>query len=158
MRYNCFFIESSCAVLLYDILWQRSKYSHNLEYINAGLNYMSQIPFGDPVQRSMNSIKQVLSVVEQEIFRQQPMIASQAPLSGNQHGGQTSTDTDSNINLLDPAANFLPLPTTNGIIHTRDRMDAPNPNLPEMDYNLDIFATDLYHLFPTELEANTVDL
>ena len=50
------------------IACQKFQYSHNIEYINAGLDYMSRIVPGEPVTLAINSIRQILSVVEQEFF------------------------------------------------------------------------------------------
>ncbi|KAK8022550.1 C6 zinc finger domain protein [Apiospora rasikravindrae] len=69
-RYQAFFIECSCAVLIYDILCQPSKYTYNIEYINISLQTLSSMIADEPVTSAINSIKRVLRTIEDSISSQ----------------------------------------------------------------------------------------
>ncbi|KAK6837993.1 c6 zinc finger domain containing protein [Apiospora arundinis] len=69
-RYQAFFIECSCAVLIYDILCQPSKYTYNIEYINIALHTLSSMIADEPVTSAVNSIRRVLRTIEDSISTQ----------------------------------------------------------------------------------------
>lgn len=71
-RYQSFFLESNCAVLLYDILCQPAKYTYNIEYIHTALNTLSTMVADEPVTTAENSIRRILKAVEKTIASQIP--------------------------------------------------------------------------------------
>ncbi|KFA79463.1 hypothetical protein S40288_09713 [Stachybotrys chartarum IBT 40288] len=66
-RYQAFFIECSCAVLLYDILCQPSKYTYNREYIEKGMQTLDYMVADEPVTTALISIRRVLRMIENSI-------------------------------------------------------------------------------------------
>lgn len=68
-RYNGFFLESSCAVLFFDILRHPSKYPYNVEYINMALEALDMMINDEPVTNARRSIRQILRVAEEAISR-----------------------------------------------------------------------------------------
>lgn len=68
-RYNGFFFESNCAVLFFDILRHPSKYPYNVEYVHMALQSLDSMVDDEPVTNARNSIRQILRVVEDTIFK-----------------------------------------------------------------------------------------
>ncbi|GJC97589.1 C6 zinc finger domain-containing protein [Colletotrichum higginsianum] len=66
-RYLAFFIESSCAVLLYDSLRHPSKHPHNLEFIQTAVSCLRALVGDEPVTNAIRSIKRIVWAVEQSI-------------------------------------------------------------------------------------------
>jgi hypothetical protein len=56
-----FFIESSCAVPLYDSLWNPNKFAYNLEHIPTGLDCLDHMVEAEPVFNTRISVRQMLS-------------------------------------------------------------------------------------------------
>ncbi|CAN8099282.1 unnamed protein product [Discula destructiva] len=78
-RYNCFFFESNCAVLFFDILRHPSKYTYNVEYINMALQSMDSMIDDEPVTNARNSVRQILRVVEETISKTKASGSTAAP-------------------------------------------------------------------------------
>lgn len=66
-RYTTFFIESSCAVLLHDVLSHPSKYAYHLEYIQLATDTLESMVHDDPVLNAQRSIRRILQAVERAI-------------------------------------------------------------------------------------------
>jgi hypothetical protein len=66
-RFTAFFIESSCAVLLYDSLWHPAKHAYNLEYIHKGLHCLDSMVDAEPILNARTSIRRMIGAVEQTI-------------------------------------------------------------------------------------------
>ncbi|RMY51644.1 hypothetical protein D0863_14515, partial [Hortaea werneckii] len=66
-RYTTFFIESSCAVLLHDVLSHPSKYAYHLEYIQLATETLESMVHDDPVLNAQRSIRRILQAVERAI-------------------------------------------------------------------------------------------
>ncbi|KAI7209835.1 hypothetical protein KC333_g8545 [Hortaea werneckii] len=66
-RYTTFFIESSCAVLLHDVLSHPSKYAYHLEYIQLATETLESMLHDDPVLNAQRSIRRILQAVERAI-------------------------------------------------------------------------------------------
>lgn len=122
-RYNAYFFESSCSVLFFDILRHPSKYTYNVEYINMALQSLDMMIGDEPVTNARNSIRQILSVVEDTIskrtsagltaaadvsaltdplLKQDPSLPSPASFPGSDQSDQQSA-----------AGNSLPFPWLN---------------------------------------------
>lgn len=157
MRYNAFFLECSCAVLLYDSLWHRYKFSHNLEYINAALQCMSQLIPGEPVTSAMNSTQQILSFVKCEIDGS-GSIPSQ-PSSDRPHESESVSDTTTHALSADVGAagvahHDLTRPSiaarsaADYAIYMTDGIEQAGQDILLSDNSFDIFTTNLCHFFP----------
>lgn len=68
-RYHGFFLESSCAVLFFDILRHPSKYPYNVEYIQMASRCLDIMTNDEPVTNARNSLRKILRVVEETIAK-----------------------------------------------------------------------------------------
>lgn len=68
-RYNAFFLESSCAVLIFDILRHPSKQPYNVEYIEIALKSLDEMIDDEPVTNARRSVRRVVRIVEETIAR-----------------------------------------------------------------------------------------
>ncbi|KUI62886.1 hypothetical protein VP1G_10012 [Cytospora mali] len=68
-RYHGFFLESSCAVLFFDILRHPSKYPYNVEYIQMAIECLGLMVNDEPVTNARNSLKKILRIVEETIVK-----------------------------------------------------------------------------------------
>ncbi|RDW56737.1 hypothetical protein BP6252_13992 [Coleophoma cylindrospora] len=164
MIYNCFFMESSCTVLLFDVLGEDYKFSHNVEYINAAIRCISGMVQGITVMSALKSIKQMLSIVEHESLARRNR-ASFTPHSHNlaSASSQLPNHLDSHGNEMDSApdyndSRFMHYPQQeqdNVMIHMRDKPDTlpydHSIGSPPLEYDFDIFTTNLSNFFPVDL-------
>lgn len=68
-RYHGHYLESSCAVLFYDILRHPSKYPYNVEYIHMADRCLSLLINDEPLTTARNSLKKILRIVEETIAK-----------------------------------------------------------------------------------------
>jgi hypothetical protein len=180
-RYTGFFIESNCAVLLYDSLWHPTKLAYNLEYINMGLSCLNQMADAQPVLNARTSISRMVGAVELAVSRRsdnvsvrvddpasmllsttqsEPDSRSSAPLPSSHETTFTSMANDF-IYLSDrqnqaPAAyqsqqQFIPPSDPAASLGTGSMMADPMSLL-----DFDVLTTDLYNFFPIQTpRANT---
>jgi hypothetical protein len=154
-------MESCCAVLVYDILCQPSKYSYNLEYIKKAVNTLSLLVADEPVTTAINSIRRVLSTIEQPIdntFPKQPT-SEAADASDPRHqasGVPLQGDNDLNraeqMIFLSNGAHTDPhqsAPLAQGGLGSPTDQDWLNPNY----FNLNIMTTDLFNFFPLNMST-----
>ncbi|RSL43757.1 hypothetical protein CEP54_014960 [Fusarium duplospermum] len=66
-RYNAFYVETSCAVLLYDSLNHPLKHASNMELVNLALNYMQSMVNDEPISSATRSIKRIMSAVDHSL-------------------------------------------------------------------------------------------
>ncbi|KAK8057429.1 hypothetical protein PG996_011366 [Apiospora saccharicola] len=90
-RYQAFFIECSCAVLIYDILCQPSKYTYNIEYIHTALQTLGTMIADEPVTSAINSINRVLRAIEDSIATQNQGASPAESATTPNSRGQAST-------------------------------------------------------------------
>lgn len=81
-RYHGFFLESSCAVLFFDILRHPSKYAYNIEFIQMAIASVNLMIDDEPVTNARNSLKKILRVVEETISKQKIAGTTTATTSG----------------------------------------------------------------------------
>lgn len=81
-RYHGFFLESSCAVLFFDILRHPSKYAYNIEFIQMAIASVNLMIDDEPVTNARNSLKKILRVVEDTISKQKIAGTTTATTSG----------------------------------------------------------------------------
>lgn len=67
LRYNAFFLDSACTVLLHDILRSPPNYLNHLEYIKFALECLTTMVQEEPILTSRNSIQEILKAVEHSI-------------------------------------------------------------------------------------------
>ncbi|KAI7606132.1 hypothetical protein KC346_g10697 [Hortaea werneckii] len=131
-RYTTFFIESSCAVLLHDVLSHPAKYAYHLEYIQLATETLESMVHDDPVLNAQRSIRRILQAVERAISapslptsetnpsepasttaNPQPTSNPSGPVFPNPYGHGTSVQFPS----LQPQAH----PTSEDLIYLSDR-------------------------------------
>jgi hypothetical protein len=182
-RYTGFFIESNCAVLLYDSLWHPTKLAYNLEFIHMGLSCLNQMADAQPVLNARTSISRMVGAVEQAVSRRSdnasgriddsasmllsttqngPDIRSSAPLPSSHETTFTSLANDF-IYLSDrqnqaPAAyqsqqQFMP-PTDPAAASLEKGPDMVDP-MSLLDF--DVLTTDLYNFFPIQTPRADAD-
>ncbi|KAI0154519.1 hypothetical protein GGR57DRAFT_104984 [Xylariaceae sp. FL1272] len=166
VRFNAFYLECSCMVLLFDALRYPSKLSFNQEYIDMALQYMKEMVKDDPIRQAQMSVEETARIVRESVLgdRAQPMY------SGSVVGG-TGTDLASQPTLhqgspfghpnqlahefiVDDAQHMLYLNASSDI--TRPSDPAIVGGTTEMSHNYcnsNFITPDLFNFFP----LNTLD-
>lgn len=160
-RLNSFFLETSCAVLLYDSLCHPSKHPNNREYIDIALSCLRDIVGEAPAANTALSVGRILQAVERSI---PPAIPVNASSDGVGLAGAYAGNNPHNVPRLtfDGAAPN----TSQDLIFFGDRgvdasagtdtMAPPNAQelggdgqgLSQLDF--DVMTTNLYNLFTME--------
>lgn len=133
LKYNGFFIESSCAVLLYDSLWNHHTYSHNLEYIKVGLQCLENIVSGGPIATAKASLERILALLQQKLAVASTQLITPPESAGTRHAPFGNVQQARS----EP---FVPLLTSNAT-SSWNQGDGTN-------WGLDVFTTDLNEFFP----------
>ncbi|KAF4450063.1 hypothetical protein F53441_6768 [Fusarium austroafricanum] len=97
-RYNAFFIETSCAVLLYDSISHPTKHPHHKEVICYAVKSLGLMINDDPVTNAIQHIQKIVNAVEDYLSRQQisyPEYSSQNQM----HSGETSSFSSSSLHF-----------------------------------------------------------
>ncbi|KAK4545938.1 hypothetical protein LTR36_002502 [Oleoguttula mirabilis] len=172
-RYNAFFIESSCAVLMHNILWHPSKHAYNLDYVQIALQCLGAMVDDEPVTNARKSIRQILQAVEQSIAKipsnswvESMPTGHSAPLSealnqqhheqsqsGMQYAPSQRQSSNGAEELIHFSDRYRQLPSVQGDGQANALALGSDPSMvaldPLTDLDLDIFATDLWNFFPT---------
>ncbi|RMY14220.1 hypothetical protein D0866_13967, partial [Hortaea werneckii] len=112
-RYTTFFIESSCAVLLHDVLSHPSKYAYHLEYIQLATETLESMLHDDPVLNAQRSIRRILQAVERAISA--PSLPASSSSETNPSSEPSSSSTaNPQPPPPDPSAPVLPNPYGHG--------------------------------------------
>ncbi|ETS82873.1 hypothetical protein PFICI_04749 [Pestalotiopsis fici W106-1] len=163
LRFNAYFLESSCGVLLYDMLWHPSKHECHLEYIQMTLACLESMVDEQPVVTARESLQQILRAVEGTISKQ---------------SSNMSTPADITSNFLQfPNVQFPPSGSAESsvaeqLIHFSDALGIGNRDLqPAMmsatsgesvqnttNPELNVFTTDLHSFFPCDIETPSTSL
>lgn len=145
LRYNGFFIESSCAVLLYDSLSNKHTYLHNLEYIKAGLQSLDSMVAGEPIPTARASIQRILGVFQRKLvvprhadIQLQPQQSSSTFAAFAEEVAQQARQAEAIAQV--PA-------TTQNIASDSDIWEQ---NMSQMDWGFDVYTTDLGQFFPVD--------
>lgn len=69
IRYNAFFLDATCVVLMYDMLRHPVKHLYNTEYIHMALQCLNTMVQDEPVTVTQHSIREMLRVVEDVISK-----------------------------------------------------------------------------------------
>ncbi|KAJ0278230.1 hypothetical protein COL940_007349 [Colletotrichum noveboracense] len=164
-RYHAFFIESCCAVLLYDSLRHPAKHPHNLEYIQMAISGLHALVGDDPVTNAVRSIKRIVWAVESSIN------ASRTTLDGGSTDSSPSWAGDRfPTSIQFPSLDENRATTSDDLIYFSNRgyrqqpeplpqdyaMSLPGtaPGLhPFPDLNFDVLTTDLFNFFPIDMNG-----
>lgn len=163
LRFNAYFLESSCAVLLYDMLWHPSKHECHLEYIQMTLGCLEIMVDEQPIVTARESLQQILSAVEGTISKQPGSIS-------------TPVDLPSNLfhfpNVQFPPSGSAESSVAEQLIHFSDALGIGSRDLqPAMmsaasgepvqnttNPELNVFTTDLHSFFPCDIETPSTSL
>ena len=174
-----FFLESGCAVLLYDILCNPTKHSYNLEFIQVAVETLGAMVSTDVRRSAQASILQILQVVKQCISSELDTYHSsadgvttfQTPVSAPP-GPDLTLQGDSGHplypNILFPSLSRDAPASVDELIYFSGRMpqfqNFPNTgqlpadipvqdpgNSHPFDFNFDVLTTDLYSLFSMQV-------
>ncbi|KAI8286681.1 Lactose regulatory protein LAC9 [Colletotrichum sp. SAR11_240] len=163
--YHAFFIESCCAVLLYDSLRHPAKHPHNLEYIQMAISGLHSLVGDDPVTNAVRSIKRIVWAVESSIN------ASRTTLDGGSTDSSPSWAGDRfPTSIQFPSLDENRATTSGDLIYFSNRgyrqqpeplpqdyaMSLPGtaPGLnPFPDLNFDVLTTDLFNFFPIDMNG-----
>jgi hypothetical protein len=180
-RYTAFFIESNCAVLLYDSLWHPTKLAYNLEFIHMGLNCLNQMADAQPVLNARTSISRMVGAVEQAVSRRSGNASGRFDHPTSVRSSTTQNGPDSRSSAPLPSSHETTFTSlANDFIYLSDRQNqAPaayqsqQQVVPPSDQaasleagstmadpmsllDFDVLTTDLYNFFPIQTPmANT---
>lgn len=174
-RYTGFFIESSCAVLLYDSLWHPTKLAYNLEYIQMGLGCLNQMVDAEPVLTTRRSISRMVGVVEQVVSQQTNNVPGQDANPTRIMMSTTQAEPDSRSSGQLPSSHETTFTSmANDFIYLSDRQNQAPPAYPSQQQfvppadsatslgtntgmadpmsllDFDVLTTDLYNFFPIQ--------
>lgn len=135
LKYNGFFIESSCAVLLYDSLWNHHTYSHNLEYIKVGLQCLENIVSGGPIATAKASLERILALLQQKLA----VISTQLI---------TPPESTNTRNTLSDLGNVQQARREPLVPHLAPNVTSSWNQGDNISWGLDVFTTDLNEFFP----------
>ncbi|KAL0937273.1 C6 zinc finger domain protein [Colletotrichum truncatum] len=168
-RYIAFFIESCCAVLLYDSLRHPAKHPHNLEYIQMAISCLHSLVGDDPVTNALRSIKRIVWAVENSIH------ASRTNSGAMLDAGSTDSSPSWSGDRFPTSIQFPSLEenratTSDDLIYFSNRPYREQPDPPAPDYtmplpgaapgmnpfpdlNFDVLTTDLFNFFPIDMNS-----
>lgn len=106
-RFHGFFLESSCAVLFFDILRHPTKYAYNIEFIQMAIASVNLMIDDEPVINARNSLKKILRVVEDTISKQKIAGTTTATTSGLPAFTDPLLQTAPNPSLPSPVSSFM---------------------------------------------------
>lgn len=160
-RLNSFFLETSCAVLLYDSLCHPSKHPNNKEYIDIAVSCLREIVGEAPAENTALSVGRILQAVERSISPAMPVNASSdgvglasAYAGNNPHNFQLLSFDGSPPNTsqdliffgdrgVDASAGASTMAPSNA-----QELGGDGQGLSQLDF--DVMTTNLYNLFTME--------
>ncbi|KAF7515638.1 hypothetical protein G7054_g14480 [Neopestalotiopsis clavispora] len=173
LRYNAFFFDAACVVLMYDMLRHPAKHTYNVDYIHTALRCLSTMIQDEPVTVTQNSIQQILRLVEFTIasitnaHNPAAELTSLAPDTAPDEATKTAIQTLPQLNTQFPSLNANPANSSQQFIHFSGMPFVPNPGTfgssaglgeSNMSYNdpfpyfqNDVVTTDLFNFFPIDL-------
>ncbi|KAI7554304.1 hypothetical protein KC331_g635 [Hortaea werneckii] len=113
-RYTTFFIESSCAVLLHDVLSHPSKYAYHLEYIQLATETLESMLHDDPVLNAQRSIRRILQAVERAISAPSLTASSSSEANPSSEPSSSSSTANPHPPSTNPSAPGFPNPYGHG--------------------------------------------
>ncbi|WYZ39521.1 hypothetical protein EsH8_III_001435 [Colletotrichum jinshuiense] len=171
-RYLAFFIESSCAVLLYDSLRHPAKHPHNLEFIQMAISCLHSFIADDPVTNAIRSIKRIVWAVEQSINASKTNTGSFLDAT-SADSSPSWPDDRFPTNIQFPSLEENRATTSDDLIFFSNRTYRPPPEPvadytmpvsgagsmvnPFSDLNFDVLTTDLFNFFPVDMNSAPSD-
>ncbi|TDZ74802.1 putative transcriptional regulatory protein [Colletotrichum trifolii] len=168
-RYLAFFIESCCAVLLYDSLRHPSKHPHNLEYIQMAISSLHSLVGDEPVTNALRSIKRIVLAVEQSISaaKAQPGPALEA---GSTNSSPAWSEPRLPTNIQFPSLDENRATNSDDLIFFSNRAYQPHTEPVQQDFamslpaaasmtnpfadlSFDVLTTDLFKFFPIDMNG-----
>ncbi|KAB8211822.1 hypothetical protein BDV34DRAFT_61761 [Aspergillus parasiticus] len=73
LRFNCFYLENSLFLLLYDMASNPENRDHNLPLIHSGLRFLTNMRPGDPVCSSIATIRRILQHMNLDVGPGEPI-------------------------------------------------------------------------------------
>jgi hypothetical protein len=67
-RYNAFFLETSCAILLYASMGHPSKHPHHRDIVGLSIECLELMVDDDPVRNAVLHIQKIIDAVESYIY------------------------------------------------------------------------------------------
>ncbi|KAI1264454.1 hypothetical protein F5Y18DRAFT_82065 [Xylariaceae sp. FL1019] len=167
VRFNAFYLECSCQVLLFDVLRSPSKLSFNQEYVDMALQYMKDMVKDDPpVRQAQMSVEETVRIVRESVLgkEDQPMYSSSVATNtdtdiSTQPAPQLGTRSDDPSQLahefiVDDAQHMLYLNASSEIARSSDPAIVGGSNeAPHTYCNSNLITPDLFNFFP----LNTMD-
>ncbi|KAI9168003.1 Zinc finger protein grt1 [Paramyrothecium foliicola] len=161
IRYQAYFLECSCGILLYDILSHPSKYTYNMEYIRKAMRALSCMVPDEPVTTALNSIDRVVETIESSISSQVDgprLSGSNNNTIAQQHyadiefpsSDQLGANASEKMIFLTGRSGPVPSvmnPSTLGSSDITMDQDWLNPNY----FDLNVMTTDLFNFFPMDV-------
>ncbi|KAL6405432.1 C6 zinc finger domain protein [Ilyonectria robusta] len=172
-RYDSFFVEASCSVLLFDSLRHHSKYPNNLVYIKKGLHCLQRMTNDEPVTSVILSQRRILEAVQASVSAGGTTPSSDAATQLMPSRSEEHSQVCEHPNIEHPSLDQTISQTTNDLIHLHERTsllpnDAFPNNLATLPYdeasllqqpwpqfNFDVVTTDLFNYFPIDLCDNS---
>lgn len=131
-------------MLLYDSLSNKHTFSHNLEYIKAGLQCLDSMVPGEPVTTAKASIEAILKVLKRKLA------APQDDKTAQRRQDVTNAYTPRAPGGQQQATNELLAPQMSASTDPLNGIDVWNQGIPQMDWGFDVFTTDLNQFFPLD--------
>lgn len=67
MRFNGFFLDAACVVLLYDLLQTPAKYTDTVDYLRLALWCYGEMTQHEPITNCQRALRQILQVVMEAV-------------------------------------------------------------------------------------------
>ncbi|KAI0167704.1 hypothetical protein BJ166DRAFT_239504 [Pestalotiopsis sp. NC0098] len=173
LRYNAFFLDATCVVLMYDMLRHPAKHTYNVDYIHMALRCLSTMVQDEPVTVTQNSIQQILRLVESTIANitnpanPAAELTSLAPSAPTNQVAIANSQMLPQLNTQFPSLHANPPNSSQQFIHFSGLPFVPNAGTFDSSAGLDeqsmsytdpfpyfqndIVTTDLFNFFPIDL-------
>lgn len=173
LRYNAFFLDATCVVLMYDMLRHPAKHTYNVDYIHMALRCLSTMVQDEPVTVTQNSIQQILRLVESTIANitnpanPAAELTSLAPSAPTNQVAIANSQMLPQLNTQFPSLHANPPNSSQQFIHFSGLPFVPNAGTFDSSAGLDeqsmsytdpfpyfqndVVTTDLFNFFPIDL-------
>ncbi|KAI8622995.1 hypothetical protein F5Y19DRAFT_468841 [Xylariaceae sp. FL1651] len=160
VRFNAFFLESSCMVLLYDTLRNPSKLSYNQEYTRMALECADRMVKDEPVVHAQLSMRETSRIVEPKSIK---------PKAPGDRGGFEPTNLTSESShrqysqatpeathdfLVDESRHMIYLNGTVPAVSVYSAENMAGGAIPDASFNYqnhNLLTTDLFNFFSLDM-------
>ncbi|KAI1501203.1 hypothetical protein F5X99DRAFT_383700 [Biscogniauxia marginata] len=158
VRFNGFFIESSCAALLYNTLTHPSKLAYTREYIDMALECLDQMITDEPVIHTKLSIREILRIVEEFIATQQHSVpySSASPQGSTPSSSKAYTPGHNTRNAFqvfppsDPTQQMIYFSGIPSALGEQNVEPVTNDITLDPFLGYDVLATDFFNFLPVD--------